>query len=140
MQMLCRLETFLVSCSAGDPAIESENRSVERSVKQSPSFALNHLPPERRLTLLGLMAVAFFTTCGGPFGLEPLPAAGDLPVVARSFPVKRSLHPKIADGRAAPTFRSSREPWTCGLDYTRNLDVGRHLVAATRCGSRTRLR
>ena len=34
-----------------------------------------HLSPERRLTLLGLMSVAFFTTCGGPFGLEPLPAA-----------------------------------------------------------------
>ena len=33
------------------------------------------LPRERRLTLLGLMAVAFFTTCGGPFGLEPLPSA-----------------------------------------------------------------
>jgi amino acid transporter len=73
--MLCRLETFLVSCSAGDAAIESENRSVERSVEQSPGSALIHLPPERRLTLLGLMAVAFFTTCGGPFGLEPLPAA-----------------------------------------------------------------
>ncbi|HEY4776194.1 MAG TPA: amino acid permease, partial [Candidatus Acidoferrales bacterium] len=27
------------------------------------------------MTLLGLMAIAFFTTCGGPFGLEPLPAA-----------------------------------------------------------------
>jgi amino acid transporter len=34
-----------------------------------------HLSPARRLTLLGLMSVAFFTTCGGPFGLEPLPAA-----------------------------------------------------------------
>ena len=34
-----------------------------------------HLSPERRLTLFGLMSVAFFTTCGGPFGLEPLPAA-----------------------------------------------------------------
>jgi amino acid transporter len=33
-----------------------------------------HLPRERKLTLLGLMAVAFFTTCGGPFGLEPLPS------------------------------------------------------------------
>ena len=41
-----------------------------------------HLSPERRLTLLGLMSVAFFTTCGGPFGLEPLPGVrasmGDL--------------------------------------------------------------
>jgi amino acid transporter len=27
------------------------------------------------MTLVGLMSVAFFTTCGGPFGLEPLPAA-----------------------------------------------------------------
>jgi amino acid transporter len=34
-----------------------------------------HLSPERRMTLVGLMSVAFFTTCGGPFGLEPLPAA-----------------------------------------------------------------
>ena len=33
-----------------------------------------HLPRERKLTLLGLMAVAFFTTCGGPFGLESLPS------------------------------------------------------------------
>jgi len=27
------------------------------------------------MTLIGLMSVAFFTTCGGPFGLEPLPTA-----------------------------------------------------------------
>jgi amino acid transporter len=30
------------------------------------------LPRERPLTLWGLMALAFFTTCGDPFGLEPL--------------------------------------------------------------------
>jgi amino acid transporter len=33
------------------------------------------LPREQRLKLFGLMAVAFFTCCGGPFGLEPLPSA-----------------------------------------------------------------
>jgi amino acid transporter len=74
-QLFCRLESFLVSCSAGALAIESKNKSEESSVGQSPSSAPIHLPRERRLTLLGLMAVAFFTTCGGPFGLEPLPAA-----------------------------------------------------------------
>jgi amino acid transporter len=31
-----------------------------------------HLPRERRLSLFGLVSVAFFTTNGGAFGLEPL--------------------------------------------------------------------
>jgi amino acid transporter len=30
------------------------------------------LPPGRRLTLFALVCVAFFTTCGGAFGIEPL--------------------------------------------------------------------
>jgi len=30
------------------------------------------LPKERRLTLFALVCVAFFTTCGGAFGIEPL--------------------------------------------------------------------
>lgn len=33
---------------------------------------LSHLPRERRVTMLGLAALIFFTTCGGAFGLEPL--------------------------------------------------------------------
>lgn len=31
-----------------------------------------HPPPERRLTLFGLICIAYFTTTGGAFGLEPL--------------------------------------------------------------------
>jgi len=42
---------------------------------EAPEKGRLQLSPERRLTLLGLMSVAYFTTCGGPFGLEPLPAA-----------------------------------------------------------------
>jgi len=49
-------------------------RSVDGELLVSGTKRL-HLSPERRLTLFGLMSVAFFTTCGGPFGLEPLPAA-----------------------------------------------------------------
>jgi amino acid transporter len=48
---------------------------AEWPLAHSPDSAFIHLPRERRLGLFGLMAVAFFTTCGGPFGLEPLPAA-----------------------------------------------------------------
>jgi amino acid transporter len=33
------------------------------------------LPRERRLNLLALTSLIFFTTCGGPFGLEPLVGA-----------------------------------------------------------------
>ena len=33
---------------------------------------LSHLPPERRITMLALVSLVFFTTCGGAFGLEPL--------------------------------------------------------------------
>ena len=33
------------------------------------------LPRERRLTLFALVCVAFFTTCGGAFGIEPLVSA-----------------------------------------------------------------
>src|SRR5215469_11771269 len=33
------------------------------------------LSPERRLTLFALVCVAFFTTCGGAFGIEPLVSA-----------------------------------------------------------------
>jgi len=33
------------------------------------------LPQERRLTLFALICVAFFTTCGGAFGIEPLVSA-----------------------------------------------------------------
>jgi len=31
-----------------------------------------HLPKERRLTLLALVSLIFFTTCGGAYGIEPL--------------------------------------------------------------------
>jgi amino acid transporter len=75
MQKLCGAARFLVSCSAGEPAIEFENKTAEGSGELSLGSAFIHLPRERRLGLFGLMAVAFFTTCGGPFGLEPLPAA-----------------------------------------------------------------
>jgi amino acid transporter len=73
--MFCPLETFLVSCSSGDPSINSENKSAAPPLEHTPSSTHIHLPRDRRLPLFGLMAVAFFTTCGGPFGLEPLPAA-----------------------------------------------------------------
>src|SRR6516165_9723658 len=33
------------------------------------------LSPERRLNLLALISLIFFTTCGGAFGLEPLVGA-----------------------------------------------------------------
>ncbi|MGH9746963.1 MAG: APC family permease [Candidatus Acidiferrales bacterium] len=33
------------------------------------------LPRERRLKLLALICIVYFTTCGGPFGLEPLVGA-----------------------------------------------------------------
>ena len=33
------------------------------------------LPKERRLSLLALICVVYFTTCGGPFGIEPLISA-----------------------------------------------------------------
>ncbi len=51
--------------------LSSKNQNGTAS--QTSSQCL-HLPRERKLTLLGLVAVAFFTTCGGPFGLEPLPS------------------------------------------------------------------
>ena len=35
----------------------------------------SRLPPEGRLTLFALVCVAFFTTCGGAFGIEPLVSA-----------------------------------------------------------------
>jgi len=34
-----------------------------------------HLPKERRLTMWALVCLAFFTTCGGAYGLEPLVGA-----------------------------------------------------------------
>lgn len=34
-----------------------------------------HLPRERRLTLLALISLIFFTTCGGAYGIEPLVGA-----------------------------------------------------------------
>jgi amino acid transporter len=34
-----------------------------------------HLPKERRLTLLALTSLIFFTTCGGAYGIEPLVGA-----------------------------------------------------------------
>jgi amino acid transporter len=55
--------------------IQSESKPAKRSAGPRANSSLNHLPRERRLTLVGLMAVAFFTTCGGPFGMEPLPSA-----------------------------------------------------------------
>jgi amino acid transporter len=51
--------------------------SFDSLITDPPVTAIEplHLSPQRRLTLFGLMSIAFFTTCGGPFGLEPLPAA-----------------------------------------------------------------
>ncbi len=34
-----------------------------------------HLPKERRLTLLALVSLIYFTTCGGAYGIEPLVGA-----------------------------------------------------------------
>ncbi len=59
----------------GCSVIGTEKQFAETSAGRRTSSAPIHLPRERRLTLFGLMAVAFFTTCGGPFGLEPLPSA-----------------------------------------------------------------
>ncbi len=38
----------------------------------SPAVDPSHLPREKRIHLLALAAIIFFTTCGGAFGLEPL--------------------------------------------------------------------
>ncbi len=41
-----------------------------------------HLPRERRLTLIALTSLVFFTTCGGAYGVEPLVGAvGPSPAV-----------------------------------------------------------
>jgi amino acid transporter len=47
------------------------------SIAATPAHAIAataeiHLPKERRLTLLALVSLIFFTTCGGAFGIEPL--------------------------------------------------------------------
>jgi len=39
---------------------------------QKAGNELAHLPRERRITMLALACLVFFTTCGGAFGLEPL--------------------------------------------------------------------
>ncbi len=39
---------------------------------QRIGFPAIHLPKERRLTLFALVCLAYFTTCGGAYGLEPL--------------------------------------------------------------------
>ena len=42
---------------------------------QRIGFPAIHLPKERRLTLFALVCLAYFTTCGGAYGLEPLVGA-----------------------------------------------------------------
>jgi hypothetical protein len=42
------------------------------SRRQGIDEVLFRLPWERRLNLLALTSLIFFTTCGGAFGLEPL--------------------------------------------------------------------
>ena len=46
----------------------------ERQQPNSPDGAAR-LPKQRRLTLLALTCLIYFTTSGGPFGLEPLVGA-----------------------------------------------------------------
>src|SRR5277367_6038360 len=42
------------------------------SDEQNSSASALHPAPQRRLTLFGLICIAYFTTSGGAFGIEPL--------------------------------------------------------------------
>src|SRR5260221_12682346 len=76
-----------------------------------------HLSKERRLTMWALVCLAFFTTCGGAYGLEPLVGAvgpGSAVMVIVVTPFILSLPTAVMVGEIATLIQEEERYDVCG--------------------------